>query len=187
MAVPTDPLPFVSGAGDFADAVSAHQGRLECFIRAMTGNPEAARDILQDTNVVLLRKAGEFRPGSNFTAWAFRIARFEIMAWRRKAGRSRLVFDESALERIAETAEHEDDFYLARVEALRECLKRLPARQQEAIRRRYLEGWDVADLARDMGENPNAVSQLLFRARQNLFLAMKEILASQAAPAAESA
>ena len=120
-----------SDAGDYAGEMAAHQGRLESFIRSVTGDAEAARDILQDTNVILLRKARDFRPGTNFTAWAFRIARFEIMTWRRKAGRSRLVFDDEALDRMADTAERQSDLYLSRVEALRECLTKLPERQRE--------------------------------------------------------
>jgi RNA polymerase sigma-70 factor (ECF subfamily) len=177
-----------SGADDYAGEMAAHQGRLQSFIRAMTGDAEAARDILQDTNVILLRKAPDFRPGTNFTAWAFRIARFEIMTWRRKAGRNRLVFDDDALVLIADTAERQDDLYLSRVEALRECLAKLPERQREAIRLRYLEGWEVADLAREMGESANTVSQLLFRARQNLLLHMeKSLAASECPPLSETA
>jgi len=177
-----------SDVGDYAGEMAAHQGRLESFIRSVTGDAEAARDILQDTNVILLRKARDFRPGTSFTAWAFRIARFEIMTWRRKAGRSRLVFDDEALDRMADTAERQTDLYLSRVEALRECLTKLPERQREAIRLRYLEGWEVADLAREMGESANAVSQLLFRARQNLLLHMeKSLAAGQSPPLSESA
>jgi len=142
----------------------------------VTGNSDAARDILQETNMVLLKKSRDYQPGTNFTAWAFRVARFEVMTWRRKAGRSRLLFDDDLVAEVAETVEQQDDFYLNRVEALRECLRKLPERQQNMIRRRYLEEWSVADLARETGENANAISQLLFRARQNLLHCMERAL-----------
>lgn len=169
------PIP-VPHPEDFAEQMAAHQARLESFIRAVTGNADAARDILQETNVVLLRKSRDYRPGTNFTAWAFRVARFEVMTWRRKAGRSRLLFDDDLLAEVVETAERQDDFYLNRVEALRDCLRKLPERQQDMIRRRYLDEWSVADLARETGDNANAISQLLFRARQNLLNCMEKAL-----------
>lgn len=175
---PAEPAP----GEEFADQMAAHQGRLESFIRAVTGDADAARDILQDTNVVLLRKSRDYRPGTNFAAWAFRVARFEILSWRRRAGRSRLTFDDELVERMAGTAQAQDDLYLRRVEVLRECLSRLPERQREVIRLRYLEDWSVTDLARKTGENANAVSQLLFRARQNLFHAMQAALEAEEKP-----
>lgn len=166
----------VSDTEDFADQMAAHQARLESFIRSVTGDADAARDILQETNVVLLKKARDYQSGTNFAAWAFRVARFEIMTWRRKAGRSRLTFDDDLIAQMAEVAEHQDEFYLNRVDALKHCLLKLPERQQSMIRRRYLEEWSVADLARETGDNANAISQLLFRARQNLLNCMERAL-----------
>ena len=163
---------MVSETEDYAELMAAHQGRLESFIRSLTGDSDVARDILQEVNVVLLKKAKEFEEGTNFTAWAFRIARFEVMTWRRKMGRSRLTFDDELIGQVAQTAERLDDHYLKRVEALKECLGKLPERQRDVVQRRYLEEWSVAALAEDLGDKANAVSQLLFRARQNLVKCM---------------
>lgn len=167
---------MVSETEDYAELMAAHQGRLEGFIRSLTGDGDAARDILQEVNVVLLKKSKEFEMGTNFTAWAFRIARFEVMTWRRKMSRNRLTFDDELLEQIAETAERFDDDYLKRVEALKECLGKLPDRQRGVVQRRYLEEWSVAALAEELGDKANAVSQLLFRARQNLLKCMERSL-----------
>ncbi len=174
-------LHIVSDPEDYAEQMAAHQARLEGFIRSLTGDADAARDILQETNVVLLRKSRHFQAGTNFTAWAFRIARFEVMTWRRKIGRSRLTFDDELVDSIAETAEKLDDTYLNRVEALRDCLQKLPERQRDMVRRRYLEEWSVAELARETGENANAISQLLFRARQNLLRCVEKTLSQVSA------
>lgn len=173
-------LHLVSDTEDYAELMAAHQARLESFIRALTGNTDAARDILQETNVILLRKARDFEPGTNFTAWAFRIARFEVMTWRKKLGRSRLTFNDDLVDSVAETAERLDETYLNRVDALRECLGKLPDRQRDVVRRRYLEEWSVADLARETGDRANAISQLLFRARQNLLRCVESTLRRQA-------
>ncbi len=173
-------LHIVSDTEDYAELMAAHQARLESFIRSLTGDADAARDILQETNVILLRKAREFEPGTNFTAWAFRIARFEVMTWRRKLGRSRLTFNDDLVDSLATTAERLDDGYESRVEALRECLEKLPERQRDVVRLRYLEEWSVADLAAKTGDKANAISQLLFRARQNLLRCVEKTLQRQA-------
>lgn len=167
---------MVSETEDFAALMAAHQGRLGGFIRSLTADADVARDLLQEVNVVMLKKARDFEPGTNFTAWAFRIARFEVMTWRRKMGRSRLTFDDDLVARIADTAERSDDRYRERVEALQGCLEKLPDRQRDVVQRRYLEEWSVADLAEDLGDKANAVSQLLFRARQNLVKCMERTL-----------
>ncbi|MCB1237450.1 MAG: sigma-70 family RNA polymerase sigma factor [Verrucomicrobiae bacterium] len=153
---------------DYAELMAAHQGRLESFIRSLTGDRDASKDVLQETNLVLLRKAREFRPGTNFAAWAFRVARFEVMTWRRRRGRNRLAFDDELVAQLADTATGEDGAYDVRIDALRDCLAKLPERQRVVIEKRYLEGCTVAELAETGPENANAISQLLFRARQNL-------------------
>ncbi len=173
----SEALHIVSATEDYAEQMAAHQARLESFIRSLTGDADAARDVLQETNVILLKKARDFEAGTNFTAWAFRIARFEVMTWRRKMGRSRLTFDPDLIDQIADTAERLDDHYLNRVDALRQCLDKLPERQRDVVRQRYLEDWSVADLARESGDNANAISQLLFRARQNLLKCVEKALA----------
>ncbi|MCB1065200.1 MAG: sigma-70 family RNA polymerase sigma factor [Verrucomicrobiae bacterium] len=169
-------LHIVSETEDYAEQMASHQARLESFIRSLTGDSDAARDILQEANIIMLRKAREFEAGTNFSAWAFRIARFEVMTWRRKMGRSRLTFDNDLVDQMAETAERLDDTYLSRVEALQECLSKLPERQRDIVRQRYLEERSVADLAEESGDNANSISQLLFRARQNLLKCVEKTL-----------
>src|SRR5215467_14201582 len=41
----------------------------------MCGNPDEARDLVQETFLKSLRGFGSFRPGTNFRAWMYRILR----------------------------------------------------------------------------------------------------------------
>jgi DNA-directed RNA polymerase specialized sigma24 family protein len=47
------------------------------------GDLHDARDVLLETNLVLWQKIGEFEPGSNFGAWARKIAYFQALAFLR--------------------------------------------------------------------------------------------------------
>jgi RNA polymerase sigma-70 factor (ECF subfamily) len=89
--------------------MTEHQGRLYAYILSLLGNPDQANDVLQDTNVVLWRSIGEFRVGSNFKAWAFRIAHFQVMACRQRQIRERLFFDDDLLSTLSLAAREMDE------------------------------------------------------------------------------
>ncbi len=167
-------------APDFADLMAEHQGRLLGYIRSLVPDVHSAKDILQEANMTLLKKASTFEPGTNFTAWAFRVAYFEVLTFRRKRGRDRMTFDDDLVEQLAISAEKTDDHQTDRVEALKSCISKLPDKQREVIVARYLEAETVAGIAKNMGTNPNAISQTLFRARTNLAKCVMGALSKQA-------
>ena len=76
---------------DFETLIETHQSALRGFILSLVADCSAAEDILQETNLVAWRKAADFESGSNFRAWAFRIAHFQILSYRQKVSRDRLV------------------------------------------------------------------------------------------------
>lgn len=153
---------------DFTELMASHQARLLAYIRALVPNSDAARDVLQQTNLVMLRKARDFEPGSNFSAWARRVAYFEVLTLRRTMGRERILFDESLLEKVASTAETRSDHFEDRREALIECMKHLPEKQRGLLTSRYVDQKKVATIAKESGANCNAISQQIFRAKSNL-------------------
>ena len=169
-------------SSEFADLMAKHQPRLAGYIRALVGEEHAAKDILQETNVTLLKKSRDFVPGSNFSAWAFRVAYFEVLTWRRSRGRDRLSFQAELVDSLAETVETLSTGYESRLDALKSCLPQLPDRQREIVERRYLRSESVQDIAEDLGFKPNAASQLLFRARTNLLKCIEKQTKSAESP-----
>lgn len=153
---------------EFTALLDTHQQRLLAWLLALTGELTEARELLQLTNLVLWKKSGAFEQGTNFTAWAMRVAQFEFMSWRQRKARERLVFDDTLLEGIAAALDEVDAVADARHAALDACLPGLPDRQREVTVRRYLRGERVEDIGQALGLPANAVSQLLWRARQNL-------------------
>jgi RNA polymerase sigma-70 factor (ECF subfamily) len=160
----TQPAPDAA----FTALLDAHQQRLLAWIIALTGDPSDARDVLQQTNLVLWKKAGEFGAGTSFSAWAFRVAHFEFLSWRQRKGREKLVFDETLLDGVAQAMDEVDAGAEARHAALDACLPKLPTRQREIVVRRYVNGERVDAIGTALNLPANAVSQILWRARQNL-------------------
>jgi RNA polymerase sigma-70 factor (ECF subfamily) len=153
---------------DFVRLMTEHQGRLFAYVYSLLGNPDAANDVLQEVNVVLWRDSKEFRSGSNFKAWAFRVAHFQVMAWRQRQIRDRLVFEDDMLEVLASGAREADEMFDRRQERLTGCLEKLTPQHREMIRRRYAEGSSLQELAAERGMTANAMMQALFRLRQRL-------------------
>ena len=67
----------------------------------MTADANTADDVLQETNLVLLRKESDFQPGTDFVAWASQVAAFQVKNDRAKRGRDRLTFDDALLGQLA--------------------------------------------------------------------------------------
>lgn len=153
---------------NFADLMAEHQPRLAAYIRSLIGDEHSSKDVLQETNVTILKKSRDYQLGTNFTAWAFRIAYFEVLTWRRTRGREKLFFDNDLVESMAERVEEISESYDERLSALSLCIEKLPERQREIIERRYLDSESVQSIADDLGFKANAASQLLHRARLSL-------------------
>jgi RNA polymerase sigma-70 factor, ECF subfamily len=158
---------------DLVALMTGFQGRLYSYILTLLGDPNAANDVLQETNVVLWKESRQFVPGSNFRAWSFRIAHFQCMAYRQKQLRDKVMFNDDVVAIMAIESRESDDLYEERARALERCLEQIQPRSREALRLRYAEELAVNELARKMNRTPNAISQLLFRARQWLIECVK--------------
>ncbi len=150
------------------ESIASIQTRLLGFIRAMQVSKPDAQDILQETNRVLWRKQGDFEIGTNFWAWASKVAFFQVMAFRKRSSRDRHVFGDELVHLMSDEMAARPAPPQADHQRLTECLKRLPDRQREAIQGIYFNDEGHTSVAESMDLNENAVSQLVFRARQNL-------------------
>jgi RNA polymerase sigma-70 factor (ECF subfamily) len=169
-------------AEDLVNLMTQYQGRLYVYILSLIGDPNAANDVLQETNIVLWKESRQFIPGTNFKAWAFRIAHFQCMAHRQRRLRDKVVFNDEVVAALASEAKDMDEVYEERASALGRCLEQIHVRSREALRLRYAEELAVKDVAVQMNRTSNAISQLLFRARQWLMECVKRQDEMQAAP-----
>lgn len=153
---------------EFVGMLTASQPALYACILSVLPDRTAAHDILQETNLTLWHKSDDFETGTNFMAWASRIARYHVLNYRRKIHRDRLIFDDALFLGLCErqSARAEDASRYA--ELLRECLDKLPDDQQELVKERYSPGGSVNQIAKLRGQTAGAVSQMLYRIRETL-------------------
>lgn len=165
----------VNTSEDFVQLMTEYQGRMYAYILSLLADPNAANDILQETNLVLWRKSTEFQVGTNFKAWAFRIANFQVMAYRQRRIRDRLVFDDDFMMTLSVDASSYDDTYEVRQKKLVTCMDKLPDRQRDLIERRYSIGVSIKKIADELKSTANSIAQALFRARNNLINCVKDL------------
>ncbi|MEM6777048.1 MAG: sigma-70 family RNA polymerase sigma factor [Planctomycetota bacterium] len=153
---------------DFAVEIAAIQPRLYGFILKRLADREQTLEVLQHTNLVLCRKAADFRAGSSFAAWAFTVAKFQVMAWRKTEGNRRLVFSDEVLALLDRTTEAEANAVDCRIPLLDGCLKRLREADRDLIQRRYRDGESIHRLAQGMTKSVDAIGMRLHRIRRQL-------------------
>lgn len=153
---------------EFIQLLTTSQSRIYAYILSLVFDADLADDILQQTNAVLWEKSQDFELGTNFVAWSFRIAYFQVLADRKRRQRDRLIFDDAAVSTLAAMSEQTDGRFELRQKHLRTCLEQLNERQRECVRRRYDANSSLDRIADAMGLKANAVKQLLFRARNAL-------------------
>ena len=157
-----------------------HQPRIKGFIVSLLPDFAAAEDVLQETFLVVQRKAAEFDPGGNFIAWAFQIARFQVMKAQAQHRRAADRFSPEALEAL-EASAPAAPLEESKLAALPVCLGRLAPQARRIVDLFYEHEHKPQEIARIVSWTPEAVSVALSRARSFLRKCIEEQL-TQARP-----
>jgi RNA polymerase sigma-70 factor, ECF subfamily len=165
---------------EFLELYSMHYPRLQFYVTALLPTANDAADVLQEVSMVLWRRFETFELGTNFFAWACKIARFQVMKYRERQGRSTRLFDNSLLEKLAADAADENVVSQVPLRALENCLGKLSEVDRSLIRRRYQPGMTVQQIAADHGRSANALSKSLGRIRRALLECIDRTLALEA-------
>lgn len=165
-------------SGDFVQLFTRYQRRLYLYILAQVPNATDAEEILQETNLVIWRKCDRFQPGTNFFAWTSRIASYEVLKYRERRRRDKLLFSEKFLEAVSEEVVSNEGRLEERRKALQSCLGRLRPEDRDLIRQRYASGRNGKAVAEMLGRPANSVYQSLGRIRRALLECIKRRLAT---------
>jgi len=146
-----------------------HADVLEGFILALHPDLSVSKDLLHEVFLTLSAKASEFRPGSDFLAWARAVARLKVLEHhRRRKGVSRLL-DPEVLEAVVASADDAEESWADRRQALAECLKEIAPRAREILELRYAgEALSPREIAGRVAWTSGAVRVALARARRFL-------------------
>lgn len=148
--------------------ITRHQAALHAYILSLLPNASLADDVLQETNLVLWRKAADYDQARPFMPWACRIAWFQVKAAHRDSARDLHIFDSELLDLLASEEDADLETTTALDQALRDCLDQLPDAKRTLILHRYQPDSSVHEMAATRNLSPGALSLQLHRIRQML-------------------
>lgn len=160
---------------DIVNRLTESQARLYAYIMSILPDPDQAHDVLQNTNRVLWEKADAYDPKVPFMTWACGVARNQVRAYCRDKRRDRHILSEDVADLIADEVpfEHTNQ----RLNALHQCLKKLPPSQRAIVDQRYGPNGSVAQIARQSGRPAASISMSLGRIRKALAECIQRTLA----------
>lgn len=151
--------------------LTGNQPDLRGFVRCLMPGDPGVDDVVQLTNLVIWKKRALFKPGTDFRAWIFAIARLEVLAHRKRTGRkSWLVIDESLAQRLEESM----SFLVSETPAsglaaaLETCMERLDAKERRIIDRFYFANERLRQIAASESASEGSLKVRLHRIRAAL-------------------
>ena len=162
---------------EFVRLLTRHSSQIYGFILMLSVNRSDAEDVFQDTSVVLWEKFDSFEPGTNFRAWASRIAYFQVQNHRRAKGRLRSLSD-AAFDALAADALSFVDEQDIRSEALAECVEKLSERDRRLLEQKYFGQLSTAQIAHEWSQSTYSIYRALSRIHSKLLQCVRRAMAS---------
>lgn len=168
-------------ADRFARLYTRNQQALFRYILILVGSVADANDVLQETAVALLRKIEQYDPDRPFLPWAKKFAYYEVLRHREQVRKRTPLLDSLVIDQICSDYErYEPDLELRQL-ALAECLKKLPVKQLDLVRRRYSDGVTPAEIAEQTNRPIQTVYTQFARLRQALLACIQIRMRDQGA------
>ncbi len=150
---------------EFYDRTSERVYRL---LLKMTGSPDDAFDLAQETYLKAFTRIGQFDGRSSVTTWLYRVAVNEALQFRRRASQARV-----KLQEMVPNAGNESDMEQSTVRLdMNDAFALLSLQDRTMLALRYQEGLDYREIAEVVDCAAGTVASRLNRARQ----ALREIL-----------
>lgn len=152
----------------FVAALVLHRHSIYAFIAKQLINAADAEDVFQKTSIVLWNKRESFDPDGSFFHWACGVAFNEVRNFLTTQRRSKLYFDAELVELLASEAKEQESESEQRLSAMKACMSELSNRQQEILRRCYLETETITEVARQLGKERGALYKQIARLKTKL-------------------
>ena len=148
--------------------VSRYQSVLYYYSLRLLGDPDDARDLLQDVLMVLCRNLAQFRGDSSFKTWLFGIANYRAMDMLRKRKPAADIDDLPEVVDV-ETQSHEQQLSTAQTERLiRQHLILLPPEQRLVVELRFYQQFTFDEIATQLALSSNTVKSRFYAALDKL-------------------
>ncbi len=156
----------------FEGIVRRFERPLRAWLATQAPPPVDVDDLAQRTFVVIYSKLDEFEVGSNFAAWLFSIARFqlktELTRLRRVADYHARLAPDLLQKELDRRNSEPPELQQRRLDQLSKCLKLLGESSRRFIIWRYDEEISLEEMANRSGRSVAAVKKQLWKLRRKL-------------------
>ena len=134
--------------GEFVTLLTAQQARIYAYILSLAPNFNDADDILQDTTKLMWEKFDEFALGTDFLAWAKKIAYYQVMDYYRNRKKiNTFCYDANLIGKLDQNSQVLSDSSRDYQAYLNQCLKKLKQQDRTLLKLRYYENHKARELA----------------------------------------
>jgi len=162
-AHPPDPTPDTEA---YLRLLTQHDRWLATYVYSLVASAADAQDILQEVKVTMWKQFARFEQGTNFRAWARKIATNQILNYRRAVQKlPNAQLEEQFIEVVAAEIDRRAEVLDRKADALRVCLRKLPEAHRKIVVWRYYEDCGVEEIAAKSERSVEAVYRLLSRVR----------------------
>lgn len=164
----------------FGELLAECHRDLFSFIYSLVQHHADAEDVYQQVTMVLWRKFDTFTIGTNFAAWATKVAHNVARDFIRSRRRTAIAFSDEVLEAIA-SAHTANRSWSSKdtSEALSRCLEKLSARDRRLIDRCYSTSRDIRVIAKEENRTVGALYQAMCRLRKKLYVCISRSLSQE--------
>ena len=148
-----------------AELLEAYLPSLMAYVRRLVGDPEGARDVMQNVSVTVLTAPEAPLNGGQFAAWCRGVARNLAAYERRIRRRSQSMIPEEEIEKERPDPETNPEESTNSRKVLRSLVGELEAGEFELLVRRYVFEEDSNELASALEQSPAALRMRLMRLR----------------------
>lgn len=170
---------------EFVGLLARHDQAIRRFVRSLLPSREGVDDVMQETALECWKKFADFRPNDpsgavdEFIRWACVIARYKALSWQRDKSRDRLVFRDSVVDMLAESAMSNLDAQEQERKAIENCLAKLQDDQRRLVLSVHSPGESVALIAAQTGEKARRLYSRVNVLRKKLLECTQQQLAGE--------
>ena len=172
----------------FWGLVERHSRAIYRLAHRMTGNPQDAEDVVQETFLKAYRQLGRFESRANFSTWLHRIAvncSIDLIRSRKHQETGHDAADLDLLDSAAGTDDQRVDPSPERLmlstevqERVGRAMEGLTHMERAAFVLRHFEGQSIEEISRALGLKANAAKHSIFRAVRKMRLALEPFVES---------
>lgn len=166
----------IAGCGEsFGQLYEFHRERVRKHVYYLVGNPEVADDLTSNTFENAFKAMPRYQiTGTPFVSWLLRIAHNQGISHLRK-GKNQELLEETVVDQQPKSDPHTHYELNEDMRKLFVALNALSPSQQQAIKMKFVEGFDYVDIAKLQGRSVGAVRVDTHRGLKKIKSQMKNI------------